>query len=278
MLADAGGEATHLEVTKWAFLVRAETAWGGGPSFYQFVPYQYGPFSFGLYQEAAAMARDGFIEEHGDHWRLSDLGQTEAKRIDDTHAAAGRSVVGRFAGKPRGALIDHVYDRHRWFTINSKIKRLASRPVANPAVYTVGYEGLLIDGFLNGLLKAGITRLIDVRNNPVARRYGFHKSTLSRLCGKLGIDYHHASELGIPSEARQNLHAPGARASLFETYAATTLASETTAIRTVANLMAEQASALMCMEADPCECHRSHLAVPVARMTGLPISHLWLEP
>ncbi len=279
MLAEAGGEATHLEITKWAFLVREETPSAGGSSFYQFVPYQFGPFSFGLFQEVAAMVRDGLIVERpNDRWSLTSLGSAEARRAVGAPIVAARGIVKRFAGKARSGLIDYVYDRHRWYTINSNIRKLAVRPVAAPAVYTAGYEGLLIDGFLNGLLRHGITRLIDVRHNPVARRYGFHKSTLIRLCGKLGIDYAHAPELGIRSEERQDLDAPGARARLFARYAASTLRSEHVEIQRVADLVAERPSVLVCMEARACDCHRSHLAEPVAALTGLPIRHLEIRP
>jgi uncharacterized protein (DUF488 family) len=277
LLADAGGEATHLEVTKWAFLTRMETSSAGGSSFYQFVPYQYGPFSFGLFQEVAAMTRNGLIEETpGSRWRLTDAGRAEARRAESGPAASGRSIVKRFAGKPATELIDHVYERYPWFTINSKIRREAARPVAPPAVYTAGYEGLLIDGFLNGLLKHGLARLIDVRHNPIARRYGYHKSTLARLCGNLGIEYRHVPELGIPSEDRQGLTSGGMaeRMRLFESYERTTLTTQTTVIAAVAKMVKEKASVLVCMEATPCECHRSRLAKPIATLTGLPIEHL----
>lgn len=279
MLSEAGGEASHIEITKWAFLVREETPSAGGASFYQFVPYQFGPFSFGLYQEVAALVRDGLVSEpQKDRWSLTPLGVEEARRAPSASAAAVRAIVRQFKRKDAPDLVKYVYDRHRWYTINSNIKKLADRPVAAPAVYTAGYEGLLIDGFLNGLLRNGIERLVDVRHNPVARRYGFHKSTLGRLCGKLGIDYTHMPELGIRSEERQNLDEPGARRSLFERYASSTLRSERSAIKAVADLVAERPSVLVCMEAQACDCHRSHLAKPVAALTGLPIRHLQLQP
>jgi uncharacterized protein (DUF488 family) len=48
-----------------------------------------------------------------------------------------------------------------------------------------------------------IRRLIDVRSNPTARRYGFHESTLDRLVNRLSIEYRHFAELGIRSEIRR---------------------------------------------------------------------------
>jgi len=46
------------------------------------------------------------------------------------------------------ALIDRVYAAHPWFTMNSESvhKRRVNRPTAAPAVYTVGYEGIMVDG------------------------------------------------------------------------------------------------------------------------------------
>ncbi len=68
---------------------------------------------------------------------------------------------------------------------------------------------------------------MDGRNNPSSRRYGFHKSTLTRLAGKLGIEYVHFPELGIHSERRQLFPADGDRGALFDEYEGSTLRSET---------------------------------------------------
>ena len=87
--------------------------------------------------------------------------------------------------------MDYVYRQYPWFTVNSKRQQNAARPVAALAVYTAGYEGQQVDAFLNMLMRNGIQQLLDVRNNPVSRRYGFHKTTLGRLCKSLDIEYVH---------------------------------------------------------------------------------------
>ncbi|NJM48439.1 MAG: DUF488 domain-containing protein [Alkalinema sp. RU_4_3] len=71
---------------------------------------------------------------------------------------------------------------------------------------------------MNLLLESGISRLIDVRFNPISRRFGFHRSTLGRLCGFLGIDYQHLPELGIPGSEREDLGASSQYESLFSNY------------------------------------------------------------
>lgn len=281
ILLEAGGQADHRPVTKWAFLLREEGETGGGSAFYQFVPYLYGPFSFCLFQEMGALARDGLVTDAGHRWTLTAAGEKAAGGAHPDVRRDVRRIVRAHSKKSNKAtdehLIEYVYGRYPWYTVNSKLRRLEARKRSDVAVYTAGYEGLLVDGFLNALMRAGIARLVDVRNNPVSRRYGFHKSTLSRLCSNLGIEYVHFPQLGIRSSARQDLDRPGARQSLFKTYARTTLFREGEAIDAVARLVENAPSVLVCMEACPAECHRSHLAEPIASRTGLPIRHLELR-
>jgi len=277
MLREAGGAASRLEVTKWAFLLGAETPSGGGSAFYQFLPYKFGPYSFCLYREAAALARDGMIEEVGEReWRLRSAGKAAAMKLDAAIRTDVGGVLGRFREKTVKQLLEYVYDHYRWFTVNSQTRPRAVRPCAVPGVYTAGYEGLLVDGFLNGLMRAGMQRVIDVRNNPVSRRYGFHASTLARLCGHVDIEYRHFPELGIESGHRQDLDGPKAYAALLKRYERSTLAENGELVERVASLVTEKPSALVCMEAEPTMCHRSSLANAVSRIAGLPVRHLEL--
>lgn len=269
----AGGDIDRLVLTKWAFLLRHESESRGGESFYDFVPYQYGPFSFGLYQEAEKLVAQGYLQERGSNgWRL---GEVEAPAVVDRNLSRDLTAVAtKFQKNHVDILLDYVYERYPYFTINSKRKKLAKRRVAPLAVYTAGYEGKSIDAFLNGLTEAGIAHLVDVRRNPIARRFGFHRSTLARLCGHLSIRYSHVPALGIPSEMRQKLDSQAAYESLFSEYESTTLQSERAAIATVCDWVRESPSVLVCMEAEPSCCHRARLAKPVSDDTALPIIHL----
>lgn len=268
----AGGAIDRIVLTKWAFLIRQETESRGGESFYDFVPYQYGPFSFALYQEAEKLVSLGYLKERGSSsWALGDVSAPATERRISIDL---NRVADRFRRSSVDELIDYVYERYPSFTVNSKRKQLAARPTADPAVYTAGYEGKSIDAFLNGLITAGIRHLIDVRMNPIARRYGFHRSTLDRLCGRLGIRYSHVPALGIASEFRQELDSENDYDVLFARYEATTLVTEQAAIDQVSNWVREAPSVLVCMEAEPRCCHRARLAEPVSRGTGLPIVHL----
>jgi uncharacterized protein (DUF488 family) len=183
-------------------------------------------------------------------------------------------LLSRFGKKDVAALVDYVYERYPSFTVNSQLRKLEARAEAKPAVFTAGYEGLSIDGFLNLLIVSGIRRVIDVRNNPIARRYGFHKSTLQRLTERLDIDYVHLPNLGIRSADRQSLVDQEAYDTLFDKYENTVLRNERQAIQQVGRLVTELPSVLVCMESEPKCCHRSRLAATVSSATRLPIQHL----
>ncbi|MBN1515926.1 DUF488 domain-containing protein [Candidatus Sumerlaeota bacterium] len=277
LLQEATRTVGRIELMKWAFLLRNDMPSEGGTSFYGFVPYHYGPFSFCLQREMIKLAEMGFVRMPDDiSWGFADgtdISKLVPLESDILHDI--RRIVERFAPqKTTDTVMKYVYERFPEYTIFSKRRRLASRPEASIAIYTVGYEGLSADEFLNMLVHSGIRRLIDVRKNPVARRYGFHKSSLSRLCGDLKIEYVHIAELGIASSLRRNLNTHSDRERLFKHYEVTTLVTEKTAIERVATMMQNCPSALVCMEAEPCYCHRSRLAKVVSERTALPIKHL----
>jgi len=278
MIEKASRPVDHLTLVKWAFLLSREMPSVGGPSFYDFVPYHYGPFSFALFREADNLVRNGYLREikvdGRDFWELVPDAPANTQSLSrDVRRDASR-VVERFPDKPSDNLLDYVYKQFPQYTVNSKLRQLKQRCVAEIALYTIGYEGCSIDRLLDMLIRKGIQRVIDVRHNPVARRYGFHKSTLERLCGKVSIGYVHVPEVGIPSELRKDLGGPMAYVQLFERYEQELLPKAQKSVRRITRLMKEKASVLMCMEADPDMCHRTCVAKAVSSITHLPIHHL----
>jgi uncharacterized protein (DUF488 family) len=273
-LLEAIGRTDRLHATKVAFSLRHDTESRGGEAFYDFVPYRFGPFSFALYHEAGKLGREGLLAEEGHDWRITPEG---ARRIGGIPPAVRRDaaeVMARIGHLPPRQLLRTVYDRHPWFTILSEVERRAERPVAEPAVYTAGYEGLSVDAFLNRLLENGIERVIDVRSNPVARRYGFHRRTLDGLCARMGIEYLHFPDLGIRSEDRRNLGTSEDYAALFRAYDRRITGRDEELVREVAELMQAGPSVLVCLEADPAACHRSRLAKAVQQLISLPMRDL----
>ncbi|MCS7288783.1 MAG: DUF488 domain-containing protein [Roseiflexus sp.] len=279
MLREARNRASRIQLMKWAFLFSVETQSHARNACYQFVPYHYGPHSFSLYQEIDALIRHGIIEnpgKHGSHWKLTDLADDVALSLPTPVKTDIYYVMKRYGAMSGKQLIELIYEKYPWYTINCKdeVKRRQTRPVADIAIYTIGYERLSVDDFLNRLLMKGIHCVIDVRNNPVSMRYGYHKGTLSRLCSLLGIEYFHFPELGVPGSDRIELAIKDDYDRLFARYAQTTLRDHVEAIQHVAEIVETRPGALMCMEANPASCHRHVLAQALSDMIDLPVIHL----
>ena len=278
MLRYAGGSASRVQLTKWAFLLATETPSHGNSGYYQFVPYLYGPHSFSLYREMNLLVRDGIVEppEGNSGWKLTDTGLRTPLVVEPSVRTGVRYVMSRYGSMSGRQLMEMVYEQHPWFTINSEDgdQHHERRPIAEAAIYTLGYEGLSVDGFLNQLLYDGMKCVLDVRSNPVSRRFGFHKSTLAHLCNLIGIEYRHFPELGIPASDRSNLVTKDDYAKLFANYRSTVLPVQDGVLRQVASIAMSCPTVLLCMEANPAYCHRSSLAQAVAPLANLPVVHL----
>lgn len=276
ILQQVGGQASRLQIMKWAFLLNQETLSHGGKTFYQFLPYRLGPYSFTLNRETDVLIRNGFVEQVDKKiWELTALGEKQSVNLPKQISQDIMTVTQQYGNLSSSDLMETVYARYPWFTVNSNSpgKRREQRPIAAIAIYTSGYEGKTIDEFLNLLMRSGIRRLIDVRYNPISRRYGFHKSTLKRLCNSLEIDYHHLSGLGIPGSLRAGLNSADSHIALFEEYRYGLL-DRGQDLQAVISLLKSEPSTLMCMEANPECCHRSVLAQHLQGMIELPIMHL----
>jgi len=131
-------------------------------------------------------------------------------------------------------------------------------------IFTIGYEGTTVPEFIDALKSAGVERAIDVRALPLSRRPGFSKSPLKAALADAGIEYVHLKALGTPPEGRTAARA-GRHSDLERIYAGHLELPE--AIAQSAEMLAlagEKPSALLCMERDPAECHRTLLLNAVA--------------
>ena len=126
-------------------------------------------------------------------------------------------------------------------------------------IYTIGYEGATMAGFIATLQAAGVRRVIDVRALPLSRRPGFSKSPLAASLGEAGIDYVHLKALGTPKRGRDAAK-KGDVATLTAVYDEQLELPEAQAQAAIMlALAAEKPSALLCYERDPCHCHRTLL-------------------
>jgi Protein of unknown function, DUF488 len=279
LLSAAGGKVSATQFQKYIFLLREETFLGHDAAFYEFLPYKYGPYSFAAQREIDALVAYGYIQSSSTSLEITTLGKTESSEVDSDTARAVLAVVSRYCKTPLRTLLKDVYARYPWYASNSDLKDLVPDDVPKPkaaplAVYTMGYEDRSVDGFLNKLVRAGIRRIVDVRSNPVSRKYGFARSSLASLAEKLGLDYTHCPALGISSEKRRVVQTPAEFQELFGYYEREILPGEADAVAKVAELVRTVPSVLVCMEKEAVDCHRSRLATRIASLTSLKIVHL----
>jgi uncharacterized protein (DUF488 family) len=129
-----------------------------------------------------------------------------------------------------------------------------------PTIWTIGYEKLLPPELLAELQAAGVQRVLDVRYRPQSRRPGMSKTRLGDMLAEHGIAYEHRRGLGTPPDIRwlfKNKRVAEGREQ-YRAYLETRAAEEVAAL--TAELDSAPPTALLCLEADPAECHRRVIA------------------
>ena len=282
VLVEALGErVTNTDLQKYLFLFTKSNQTTN--PLYDFVPYRFGAFSFSSYADLRKLEERNLMRQDEGTWQISDGGRALIERERGL-----RDQVLSFlssAPKLRGdALVALTYRLHPFFAVRSEIVNRvlgddavarsqieAARPKpASPGISTIGYEGRSLEAYLVLLLKGGATILCDVRRNPLSRRYGFSKSTLSNACNNVGIRYEHLPKLGIASEERQGLDSLEDYEALFDTYAAEQLPNQTESLSVISSWVKDgHRVALTCFERSPSQCHRHCVADALLTQHGV---------
>ena len=265
----AGGElaATDLQKVLFLFVRQCEDT----PS-YRFVPYKFGCFSFQSYADRAVLQRKGVI--HGSDETLWKLTAKAKPYLDSKREAELSHFLSSVVPERGDALVQRVYRLDPYFATRSEIldrvfpdKRdqkpiRSARPTAmEEAVFTIGYEGDSIDGYLDRLIRHNVKLLCDVRRNPLSRKTGFSKRQLDSYCDKVGIAYRHLPELGIPGHRRRELNTKADYCALFAEYRKEDLPEARPAIEELGRLLKKyKRIALTCFEKEHDWCHRHCVA------------------
>jgi uncharacterized protein (DUF488 family) len=141
-------------------------------------------------------------------------------------------------------------------------------------LYTIGYEKAALGEFVATLRRAGVERVIDVRDRPLSRRPGFSKRMLAASLEESGIGYVHLKGLGTPPEGREaNKKREWDRFWHIVDEKLATGEGELD-LQRAADLAKDAPSALLCLEADWKICHRSRVAEILTRRHGFTVEHL----
>ena len=252
-----------------------------GKNFYDFFPYKYGPFSFMSYFDKRRLTELGLLKQaddfqiNTDHSYLDELEHVDKKALINFKANIGTLRGDKLVKKTyrdfpqfasRSKIAERLFDE-------DELKQLqfAWNEDTTPFVFTLGYEGLTIDAFLNKLISNNINVVIDIRNNPLSMKYGFSKKSFTKFIESAGMKYIHIPELGIPSSMRKGLGKSVSHKTLFQKYETELLPEHEEAQKQLISLIEKYSRiALVCFEADHHFCHRNTLVEHLQKKNPLP--------
>ncbi len=139
------------------------------------------------------------------------------------------------------------------------------------SLFTIGYEGRIIEEFVDTLKQHSIDCLLDVREIPLSRKKGFSKSVLGRFLGENNIQYIHFRQLGSPKTIREKYKADQnfpAFASRMNAY----LDTQKNVLKNIFEYINSANCCLMCFERDAKQCHRSLVADKISASITNPIA------
>lgn len=285
MLQVFGNELDKIQLQKLLFLHSRYNTKGKN---YDFVPYKYGAFSFQANADLHTLEKYGITEENPTSWKkIDDTDYLRQINKDDAKIIRDFGII--YRGKSSEDLIELTYKNFPYYAINSniahkylsenelkKIENIKSQD-GEIILYTIGYEGLSLESYLNKLIRNGVKLLCDVRRNATSMKYGFNRKQLENACAGVGIQYLHIPEVGIDSDKRKELNSQADYDQLFDEYKSTNLSKTKNYQEEILNLLLKNKKiALTCFEADNCQCHRTHLANAISNFPSFKfeIEHL----
>ena len=223
---------------------------------YDFLPYQYGPFSFQMYHDLSKLDHGGYVNQKEE--TVSPSGKKS--KMPGFFIKNKIDVFAQQLGKMTDTeLLDRIYDDYPEYSIFSKYKKKMVYVRDEKGIVTIGYEGKSIDRFIHELIDNKIQVLVDVRKNAFSRKFGFSKSRLSDYPTRVGIEYEHIPELGIVSSKRKDLSTKEDYRMLFREYSEI-LGSKRDYLDRIKDLGKEKKVAMMCFEKNVNQCHRGVIA------------------
>lgn len=245
---------------------------------FHFVPYKFGCFSFQANADLATMTKYNQVKAEGNSWVKID-NEKYLLSLKERDLQALRYLKIQFGDKNADELIKYTYVQYPYFAVNSTIakerlcedeykKVVEARPKSNKTIlFTIGYEGISLEEYLNKLIVNDIKVLCDVRKNSLSMKYGFSKSQLQKACEGVGIKYVHIPEFGINSDKRQELNTQNDYDKLFSLYRSDILTQTKGLQQNLLTLLKEKKRiALTCFEANIYQCHRKHLAEAIVKL------------
>ncbi len=260
---------------------------------FDFVPYKYGCFSFQANQDLKTLQKYKLVNSKcinkSTNWVLNNDGNSYFYALSKEDQSAIRTIKREYSNYSTKSLLRYTYLNYPYFATKSNIAeellnsdemnvvKKEMKNYVNPEFFTIGYEGISLEKYLNKLILNDVKLLCDIRKNPLSMKYGFSKSQLKNACESMGIAYEHIPELGIDSDKRQNLNTLSDYKALFFEYERTTLATNQKHLDWLMMQISKyKRVAITCFEKEVCMCHRGSVlnALKANPKWEIPYKHL----
>ena len=226
-------------------------------SVYDFILVDNNPYCITIYEDKKFLINKELLVDTSS-WVLNQETFRFAKNLDMIEKLSLQKLKNDLE---KGLIIDDLIDENY-------AKYFKSQDIDQQQVifYTIGYEGLNLEQYLNKLLKHQIACLCDVRRNPYSQKFGFSKAELIHALSIVNIEYIHIPDLGISSVLRQNIKNDSDYYNLLKHYETDILSHQSNNIKLLKDLLAKYRKlAITCFEAKISHCHRSKIANLIRR-------------
>ncbi len=271
-----GGELKSISLQKLLFLLCQQQ---DEPT-YDFIPYLYGSYSHSVNADLNTMVKKGLLSEYDSGYKKTEKKSYLPLLLEEDRLKIQQLRV-RHTDTDPNSLMKHTYRHFPYYAINSRTaanllnkQEMVCVEEARPAnsgtiLFTIGYEGISLEAYLNKLIQKDIKVLVDVRNNPLSQKFGFSKTQLEKYCWMAGIEYTHFPDVGIQSAYRKELKTQSDYDDLFFIYKQKTISTTQSSQQKILDILKDKERiALNCFEANICQCHRKHLAEAITKLPG----------
>lgn len=281
LLQKFGGELRSDRLQQLLFLFTREQK----KSAYEFVPSPKGPFSYHARYDKGAMIKNDLLKNKG-HWAL-DTDEDSIRHLNNADQQILEEIYLKFKEYDAENLITYICRHYPFYAFHSEVcnndinkEELKEPEPDDPSkneqkLYTIGYEGIKAEAYMNKLLRKGVNLLVDVRKNSMSRKFGFNKSRLKEMCESLGMEFRHFPGLGIASDKRKNVDSKEDYNKLFDEYEYETLPQKSSQLEKLHKLCVKfERVVITCFEKEHTLCHRHRISNWLKDKWGLSVVHL----
>ncbi len=161
----------NLEKIRFQKLLMLFTKMQSEPN-YHFVPYKYGCYSFQSNADLCTMVKYAQVVDGETFWQKID-GADYISELNEIDRKTLRTIKNLYGGKSQKELLYITYTKYPYFAINSTIVHKVLNDTEYKAVsdavpqlndsilFTIGYEGISLEEYLNKLIINGIKVLCN---------------------------------------------------------------------------------------------------------------------